>query len=83
MKYRHDYKTAQEMVHKAIRMSGRSMDMMTPTEHFKWESMAEGMIVHWKQDEYNYQLMVELEGNLVKYCQEVLVEYVHELMLHN
>ena len=81
--YRHDAKEAEAMVFKAIRMAGRSMDMVAPTDNFKWDQMSEGMIIAWKQDDYNYQLMVEMEKDLVKFCQESLIGYVHELMLYN
>ena len=83
MKYRHDAKEAEAMVYKAIRMAGRSLDMTIDNDHFKWSDMSEGMIIEWKQDDYNYQLMVEMEKDLVKFCQESLIGHVHELMLRS
>ena len=81
IKYRHDAKEAEAMVFKAIRMAGRSLDMTVVNDHFKWIDMAEGMIIEWKQDDYNYQLMVKMEKDLVRFAQDSLIGHVHEKIL--
>ena len=81
IKYRHDAKEAEAMVFKAIRMAGRSLDMTVVNDHFKWTDMAEGMIIEWKQDDYNYQLMVKMEKDLVRFAQDSLIGHVHEKIL--
>ena len=74
--YRYTETQAKKMAGKAILMGARALDMTCPSEHFRWENYGEGMIAYWQKEGTNYQLMVEVENDLVAYCQSELVEYV-------
>ena len=81
MSKRYSPEVAQKMVHNAIRMAGRSLDLTTKADYFQWEDMAEGLIIYWKHDSYDYPLMVEMEKDLVRYCQETLITYAHDVIV--
>ena len=81
--YKHNAKDSKVMAHQAVRMVGRGLDMTMPADSLKWEDMAESLIRHWELENWNYQLMVELEPDLLVFAREELIIYVHSFVLEN
>ena len=81
MKTKDNMEICQKIVFNAIRMAGRSLDLTTKADFFKWEDMAESLIINWKNDDYDYQLMVEREFELVQFAQGCLIEHAHDVIV--
>ena len=75
--YRHSYAECEYMTRKAVGMAARSLDMTHPSAQFKWATYAESMLKHWDREQINYQLLMELERDVINYCHMEIVDYVN------
>ena len=74
--YNYNYQQSADITKKAVRMAGNTLDLTNPSDAFKWRTYAESMLKLWDRKQVNYQLMVEMEPDLILYCFDELTDYV-------
>lgn len=63
------------MVLKAVRMVGNALDLMFPSEEFKWTTCAHAMLEQWSKENVDYQWMLLAERDILMYSYQELVTF--------
>ena len=74
--FTYSHEEAKAMTLKAVRMAARSLNISNAPAYFSWEDMAEGLITEWQINPLHYQLLVEMEDDVIKYAIDALLDWV-------
>ena len=74
--FTYSHEEAKAMTLKAVRMAGRSLNISHKPVHFSWSSMAEDLIADWERNPMHYQMVVQMEDNVIQFAINELLEWV-------
>ena len=74
--FTYSHEEAKAMTLKAVRMAGRSLNITNPPNHFSWIDMAEDLLENWEVNPMHFQLIVEMEDNVIQFAINELLEWV-------